>query len=206
LQSTLQQNGSAERSRGVVIPKEKLNKTSKEGLDVTLKEKLDVTSKEELNETSDEDETQVDISGSRQVDSSGNQDQATDQEELNPQDDDTIGPQASKDDPPPALPTPAQLPEPRTIPSLTNKLVISCQGIPACRYAVIAINTTTDAFPTDIDPFTYNTTSHYTSTKFMGVIIDTRASKRSTAGYNQFLAFQRLDTGVQLNTTTQGIG
>jgi len=43
------------------------------------------------------------------VESGGNQDQATDQEELNPQDD-AIGPQASKDDPPPGLPTPAQSP------------------------------------------------------------------------------------------------
>ena len=56
------------------------------------------------------DETRVDISGSQQVESSGNQDQATDQKELNPQDDDAIGPQASKDDPPPGLPTPAQSP------------------------------------------------------------------------------------------------
>ncbi len=62
---------------------------------------------------SDKDETQVDISGSQQVDSGGNQDQATDQEELNPQDNDVIGPQASKDDPPPGLPTPAQSPEPQ---------------------------------------------------------------------------------------------
>ena len=64
----------------------------------------------------------------------------------------------------------------------------------------------TDAFPTDIDPFAYNITLYYTSTKFIGIIIDTKASKLSTAGYNQFLAFQRLNTGIQLNTTTQGIG
>jgi hypothetical protein len=31
------------------------------------------------------------------------------------------------------------------------------------------------------DPFTYTTTSRYTSDRFYGVIIDTRASKRSTA-------------------------
>ena len=37
----------------------------------------------------------------------------TDQKELNPQDDDVIGPQASKDDPPPGLFTPAQSPEPQ---------------------------------------------------------------------------------------------
>jgi hypothetical protein len=145
-----------------------------------------------------------------------NQDQATDQEELNPQDDDVIGPQASKDDPPPGLPTPAQSPEPQ--PNITtastnreprfehvsekearprqeirgdtdNKLATSCQGIPACRYAVTTINTMTDAFPTDTDPLAYNTTSRYTSIKFMGAMIDTRASKRSTAGYGQFLAF-----------------
>ena len=178
------------------------------------------------------DETRVDIGGSQQMESGGNQDQATDQKELNPQDDDAIRPQASKDNPLHGLPTPAQSPEPQ--PNITtastnwepqfehipekearprqeirgdidNKLVTSCQGIPACRYAVTTIDTTTDAFP-DTDPFAYNTTSCYTSTKFMGVIIDTRASKYSTAGYSQFLAFQRLDTGVQLNTTTQGIG
>ena len=123
----------------------------------------------------------------------------TDQEELNPQDNDVIGPQASKDDPPPGLPTPAQSPEPQPniatasthrelrfehVPEKkarprqeirgnmdnsnteerrnNNKLATSCQGIPACRYAVTTIDT---------------------STKFTGVIIDTKASKRSTAGH-----------------------
>ena len=51
------------RSRGVVIPKEELNETSKE----------------EIIEISDKDETQADISRSRQVDSSGNQDKPTNQ-------------------------------------------------------------------------------------------------------------------------------
>ena len=78
--------------------------------------------------------------------------------------------------------------------------------MPACRYAVTTTDTTTDAFPTNTDLFAYNTTSRYTSTKFIGAMIDTRASKRSTAGYDQFLTFQRLDTGVQLDTITQGIG
>ena len=54
----------------------------------------------------------MDSGGHQQADSGGNQDQATDQKELNSQDDDVIGPQASKDDPLPGLPTPAQLPEP----------------------------------------------------------------------------------------------
>jgi len=53
----------------------------------------------------------------------------------------------------------------------------------AYSHAVITINTITDAFPTNIDLFTYNTTLHYTSIKFMGVIIDTKASKRSIVGY-----------------------
>ena len=63
-----------------------------------------------------------------------------------------------------------------------------------------------DVFPTNIDLFAYNMTLCYTSIKFMDVIIDIGASKRSTAGYGQSLAFQRLNTGVQLDTTTQGIG
>ena len=135
---------------------------------------LDDMSKEEIIKTSDEDKTRVDIGGSQQVESGGNQDQTTDQKELNPQDDDAIRPQASKDNPPHDLPTPAQSPEPQ--PNITtastnrepqfeyilekearprqeirgdidNKLVTSCQGIPACRYAVTTIDTTTDAFP-----------------------------------------------------------
>ena len=61
---------------------------------------------------------------------------------------------------------------------------------------------------TDQDPFTYNitiSTSHYTADKFIGIIINIGASKQSIAGYSQFLAFQRLNTDIQLNTTTQGI-
>jgi len=36
-------------------------------------------------------------------------------------------------------------------------------------------------------------------------MINIGASKQSTAGYSQFLAFQRLNTSIQLDTTTQGI-
>ena len=53
----------------------------------------------------------------------------------------------------------------------------------AYSYAVTTINTIIDAFLTNTDPFTYNITLRYTSTKFMGVIINTRASKRSIVGY-----------------------
>jgi len=53
----------------------------------------------------------------------------------------------------------------------------------ACSYVVTTINTIIDAFTTNTDLFAYNTTLRYTSIKFMGVIINTRASKRSIVGY-----------------------
>ncbi len=61
---------------------------------------------------------------------------------------------------------------------------------------------------TEQDPFTYNVTisiSYYTADNFIGIMIDIKVFKQSTAKYGQFLAFQRLDTSIQLNTTTQGI-
>jgi len=58
----------------------------------------------------------------------------------------------------------------------------------AYSYVVITINTIIDVFTTNIDLFAYNTTLRYTSIKFIGVMIDTRASKRSIVGYSQFLA------------------
>jgi len=43
---------------------------------------------------------------------------------------------------------------------------------------------------TETNPFTYNTATtiapQYTSTVFMGIIINTGASRKSTAGYSQF--------------------
>ena len=41
-----------------------------------------------------------------------------------------------------------------------------------------------DVFPTNTDPFAYNTILNYTSIKFMGIIIDIKASKHSTVGYS----------------------
>ena len=70
-------------------------------------------------------------------------------------------------------------------------------------YAVTTINITTDVFLTDIDPFIYNITLYYTSIKFMGIIIDIKASKYSTAGYSQFFILQKIDK-VQLNKSTRG--
>src|SRR6266566_9101217 len=54
----------------------------------------------------------------------------------------------------------------------------------AYNYAVITINTIIDIFPTTIDPFIYNITLYYTSTKFIDIIIDTRASKYSIVRYS----------------------
>ena len=55
----------------------------------------------------------------------------------------------------------------------------------AYSHAISTINTIIDAFTIDIDPFAYNTTLYYTSTKFIGIMIDTtRASKHSTTGYS----------------------
>ena len=56
----------------------------------------------------------------------------------------------------------------------------------AYSYAVITINTTINAFFTDTDPFTYNTTLYYTSTKFINIIINIKASKYFIVKYSQF--------------------
>src|SRR5882757_6249476 len=42
-------------------------------------------------------------------------------------------------------------------------------------HVVITINTIIDTFHTNIDPFAYNITLYYTSIRFIGIIIDTRA-------------------------------
>jgi hypothetical protein len=50
------------------------------------------------------------------------------------------------------------------------------------------------------DPFTYITTDRYTSEMFYGIMIDSRASVRSTADYEQYLAFIK-NTSIDLNRT-----
>ena len=60
----------------------------------------------------------------------------------------------------------------------------------------------------DIDPFAYaieEKPSRYNSTKFYSLMIDTGASKASTAGYGQFLAYQStMDPSVKINIVTAG--
>jgi hypothetical protein len=55
------------------------------------------------------------------------------------------------------------------------------------------------------DPFTYITTERYTSKEFYGVIIDIGASKKSTAGYGQYLVYKNTITdNTDINTTQIG--
>ena len=56
----------------------------------------------------------------------------------------------------------------------------------AYSHVITTIDITIDAFPTITDLFIYSMTLYYTSIKFIGIIIDTKASKCSIAGYSQF--------------------
>ena len=59
-------------------------------------------------------------------------------------------------------------------------------------YAVTTINTIINAFPININPFTYNITLYYTFINFIDKIIDTKAFKYFLIGYSQFLYFRKL--------------
>jgi hypothetical protein len=54
------------------------------------------------------------------------------------------------------------------------------------------------------EPFAYIATERYNSTTFYGVMIDTGASKRSTAGYGQYMAYKKLNSTSSLDTTRAG--
>jgi hypothetical protein len=59
---------------------------------------------------------------------------------------------------------------------------------------------------TDQDPFAYIATpERYTSKEFFGIMIDTGASKKSTAGYGQYLAYKKT-TPVDVNIDTTYAG
>src|ERR1700722_3547450 len=52
------------------------------------------------------------------------------------------------------------------------------------------------------DPFIYITIKHYTPKEFYGVIIDTSASKKSTAGYGQYLTYKATtNNNADIDTT-----
>ena len=53
-------------------------------------------------------------------------------------------------------------------------------------------------------PFAYIVTNRYTSNKFFGIMIDMGASIHSTAGYGQFLAYQKYSPDTSIDTSTKG--
>lgn len=55
----------------------------------------------------------------------------------------------------------------------------------------------------DANPFTFISENRYITDKFYGIVIDTGASKFSTAGHLQYLAFNKILT-TNLNTDTAG--
>jgi hypothetical protein len=59
---------------------------------------------------------------------------------------------------------------------------------------------------TEQNPFVYiNTFARYTSKEFYGVMIDTGASCRSTAGYEQYLAYKKNNNkDIEINTIQAG--
>ena len=70
-------------------------------------------------------------------------------------------------------------------------------------HAVTTINTIIDIFPTDINLFAYNITLYYTSIKFIGIIIDIKASKYFIVGYSQFFILQKMNK-IQSNKSIRG--
>ena len=54
------------------------------------------------------------------------------------------------------------------------------------------------------DLFAYITTKHYTPKEFYGVIINTGTSKKSTAGYGQYLAYKATNDYIDIDTTQTG--
>lgn len=62
--------------------------------------------------------------------------------------------------------------------------------------------------PQTEDPFIYNSnaTSRYDTNVFQGIVVDTGASTKSTAGYDQFQALQQSSPGMELelDTSTRG--
>jgi hypothetical protein len=65
----------------------------------------------------------------------------------------------------------------------------------AFSHLLTMINTTETTTTPNTDPFVYNasTKSHYTSTVFIGIIIDIGASRKFTTGYGQFQTLQLTD-------------
>lgn len=74
------------------------------------------------------------------------------------------------------------------------------------RSTLHAITGQNPATMADTDPFTYISTTRYNSTTFYGVMIDTGASQKSTAGYGQYLACKESNRYMctEMNKATAG--
>ena len=57
-----------------------------------------------------------------------------------------------------------------------------------------SVRPVTDVTDYEQDPFIYITTERYTFKEFYGVMIDTGAFKKSTAGYGQYFAYKNTIT------------
>ena len=57
---------------------------------------------------------------------------------------------------------------------------------------------------TEQDPFAYINTDRYTDKELYGIMINTGASRRSTAGYGQYLAYKRLSKDTKIDTAQAG--
>jgi hypothetical protein len=70
---------------------------------------------------------------------------------------------------------------------------------------VTVTEATTMAMPND-NLFTYSTDikSRYTLSVFMGIMVDTGASTKSTTGYGQYQALQKVDSSIKLDVSTKG--
>src|SRR6266705_5457756 len=55
-----------------------------------------------------------------------------------------------------------------------------------------------------LDLFIYITIERYTPKEFYGVIIDTGTSKKSTAGYRQYLIYKAINDNVDIDTIQTG--
>src|SRR6266571_2639599 len=73
-------------------------------------------------------------------------------------------------------------------------LTLSLRTFSRCTYTITSINQTAH-HNNNLDPFTYTTTSQYTSNEFYKIIINTRVSKRLIIGYRQYLIYRKIYIG-----------
>ena len=67
----------------------------------------------------------------------------------------------------------------------------------------LGINTHNHNLDLDSDPFAYIVTERYTSKQFYGIMIDSGASRHSTAGYGQYLAYEQY-SHITIDTSKAG--